>query len=35
MKQKYWYKTTIYACVLYDENEKGVEWHDDACHSHF
>lgn len=45
-KRKYWYRTTIRACVLcgyedrykervYDESEKGTFWIDFACDVHF
>lgn len=45
-KRKYWYKTTIYSCVLcghekkyrervYDKEQSGIEWNDDACGNHF
>ena len=45
-KRKYWYKTNIYGCVLcgkekvdkervYNEEQKGTHWHDDACIGHF
>ncbi len=44
-KKKYWYATDVYCCVLcgretkyrqrvYNENEKGIEWHDDVCWEH-
>lgn len=42
---KYWYSTDVYCCVLcgkenrykarvYNENEKGIKWHDDMCWEH-
>lgn len=44
-KRKYWYRTTVYSCVLcgrkttyrervYKESEKGTTWLDDLCWSH-
>lgn len=44
--KKYWYRKNIYACVVcgkekvdkervYKEDEKGIKWYDEACHSHF
>jgi hypothetical protein len=45
-KRKYWYRDDVYVCVLcgkethnrervYNEDEKGTFWKDDACHNHF
>ena len=45
-KEKYWYKTDIYCCVLcggesesryrvYNIEERGTHYHQDACWSHF
>ncbi len=44
-KKKYWYHTTVYACVLcgketkykervYDKETAGTKWHDDLCWTH-
>jgi len=45
-KQKYWYVTDIYCCVLcgyekkyryrvYEKPEFKINWHDDVCAEHF
>jgi hypothetical protein len=45
-KRKFWYRTDVYACVLcgkekigrqrvYNKDERGTHWHDDACAGHF